>query len=274
MNKFTKSMLATALLIGAGAANAALVTNSSTGDNSMFLSVFDPDFVTNASAGEKGRTFNLDLGVTYNQFVANPTAAISSVNLATAGGSDWTSFMTGAGANLKYVVLGANFQAQSMLTTTNGTGLHTVANDATSALGAFNIREHAQQINVGLVGNSSVINENPVQPVKGQFNANTLLATGYWNGFLGSNPVQSVGQSSDFYKTSFHTIQIDDGFGGTQALDVMTAEDITKLGAFLLSGNTLTFSAAGQTAVPLPAAVWMFGAGLMGVLRSTRRKAA
>jgi hypothetical protein len=273
MNKFTKSMLATALLIGAGAANAQLVTNSSTGGNSMFLSVFDPDFVTNAAAGEKGRTFNLDLGVTYNQFVANPAATISSVNLATAGGSDWTNFMTGAGANLKYVVLGANFEAQSMLTTSS-TGLSTVANDATGALGAFNIIEHANQINVGLVGNSSVINENPVQPIKGQFNAGGLLATGWWNGFLGGNPVQGVGQSAEFFKTSFHTISIDDGFGGVQDLDVMTAEDITKLGAFLLSGNTLTFTAPTVGQVPLPAAVWMFGAGLMGVLRSTRRKAA
>ena len=34
-----------------------------------------------------------------------------------------------------------------------------------------------------------------------------------------------------------------------------------------LAAGTLTYSA-----VPLPAAVWMFGAGLMGVLRFTRRK--
>ena len=40
---------------------------------------------------------------------------------------------------------------------------------------------------------------------------------------------------------------------------------------FNLSGNALAFTPA-VTAVPLPAAVWLFGAGLMGVLRLNRRK--
>jgi len=46
----------------------------------------------------------------------------------------------------------------------------------------------------------------------------------------------------------------------------LAQSDIVQLGQIKLS-------AAGLTAVPLPAAVWMFGAGLMGLLRLNRRKA-
>ena len=63
----------------------------------------------------------------------------------------------------------------------------------------------------------------------------------------------------------------DDGFEVVPRQLFLQA-DVRNLGAISLSGNTLSFQQA--AAVPLPAAVWMFGAGLMGVLRANRRKAA
>jgi hypothetical protein len=52
----------------------------------------------------------------------------------------------------------------------------------------------------------------------------------------------------------------------------LAQSDISLIGAFTLAGNTLSYAPAAVSAVPLPAAVWMFGAGLMGVLRLNRRK--
>jgi len=43
---------------------------------------------------------------------------------------------------------------------------------------------------------------------------------------------------------------------------------------FSVNGNGIGTLVYAPTAVPLPAAVWLFGAGLMGVLRATRRKSA
>ena len=61
-------------------------------------------------------------------------------------------------------------------------------------------------------------------------------------------------------------------------MDQDTGDNIasTFAGSWLLTDSSLTFAApvvvTPPAAVPLPAAVWMFGAGLMGMLRLNRRK--
>jgi len=62
---------------------------------------------------------------------------------------------------------------------------------------------------------------------------------------------------------------VHDGLQGDTGLDAKWT--ILGTADFSLTSNSalLTFT---PTAVPLPAAVWMFGAGLMGVLRLNRRK--
>jgi hypothetical protein len=56
---------------------------------------------------------------------------------------------------------------------------------------------------------------------------------------------------------------------------VTTGTGVTvTLSANVWSLTTTSLTFAAPAAVPLPAAVWMFGAGLMGMLGLTRRKVA
>jgi hypothetical protein len=272
MNKFTKTVLAVAIMAGAGAANAsitAVTTNDGTGSslNEAFLVVYDPNFV---GPGGLGRTYNLDLNITFADILANPSAAFAAYAGPTglALDSSWSTFASGItnASAVKYTIaVGSEDDATTFVTAATKPLANPDPTVLVGQLSASNITLHAREINNGLAAgaNSSVINQVPDNN-SGQATHNGQTFDTLWGSatFNPNGVYNSTGVN--FYKEAY----IFDA-GGTA---LTTQNEITNVGSWILAGNTLKYSAAPVAAVPLPAAVWMFGAGLMGLLRVNRRK--
>jgi len=257
MKQFSKSLLAVALLAATtGAANASIATGSNT-LSEAYLSVYD---------STQGLTFTLDLGLTFADLFnnkANDTFS-KSYDLAalTAGSTSakWSTFATGLNAaTTVYGVVASGTTGKLFATgpdvspakfpsalspNTSITGLVNHINTVNTA----SIADNAGAV-VNTALNLSAIISDADQGNTGQHNQLGAFAT--LNGTKGDAGADiKYGQAGNFYY-----------YQGT-SVPFLAAQQWT------LSGNTLSYSAP----VPLPAAVWMFGAGLMGVLGLTRRK--
>ncbi|MBD9355735.1 hypothetical protein [Methylomonas albis] len=248
MKHFAKTMVAAALLVGAGSANAAIEKNGG-GLNEAYLSAYD---ITT------GKTFTLDTGVTYNDLVANVSNTNYSLNFDLSALTNWTSFITGANTSkIKYAVavgnsvdFGAAITGNAPLAVTQSIlfGI-----DVSSG-----IENHAIDINSRVANvtsqNLSTLALDSDSAGTGQ-HANAASVWGTWI----QDPQANYGDAVGFQ---------------LGVLDQNTGDNIasTFVGQWKLAGNSLTFTAPPVASVPLPAAVWMFGAGLMGVLRLNRRK--
>jgi hypothetical protein len=264
MKKFTKTMMAAALLAGAGAANATIVANTisdgiDNGLNEAFLVVYDPGFVGPAGLG---RTYNLDLNVTFTDILANPVTALQGITL----DANWNTFLsTSTGlTNLKYFVgVGAEDQATSFLTFSEAPQANVDPTVLVGANHAVNTVIHAREINVGTAGaDSSIILQVP-DNFSGQATHDGGAFETLWAGTI-YNVTGTGGQPLNLWKETYTF----DALGNA----ITTQDQITNVGYFTLSADSLSF--APPAAIPLPAAVWMFGAGLMGLLRANRRKLA
>jgi hypothetical protein len=288
-------VLAAALLAGAGAANAT-IANTVGLNNDLFLEVYDPNAV-NADLS-KGRTYNLDLKVTLAAIQTNAASALAAevagLNLST--DAKWATFaggITNPSAVQYLVAVGAGTGSGQTIAITGINAIQpNVDPTITLAPAGDQIQKQAGYINANLTSttNSSLVQNNaPI--LTGQMNNTGLLASTIWTGWSTHNPLQTYGSSVGFWLGGVHTAMVVDpvlysifydptaGAVNDPALwtipqDQFTASDVSKLGTFTLAGNTLTFAAPAVAAVPLPAAVWLFGAGLMGVLRLNRRKSA
>ncbi|MCK9606094.1 MAG: hypothetical protein M0R33_06535 [Methylomonas sp.] len=252
MKHLVKAAVATVLLVGAGAANASIEKNAG-GLNEAYLSAYD--FTT-------GKTFSFDTGVTFNELVANESNAAYSLNFDFSADANWLNFITGATTSaIKYVVAVGNTGDLGAAITSNAQLTPNVENDLGIFFGfdvASAIEKHAIDLNTGLVVNS-LLNESRLSldtdsPLSGQ-HANADSVWGSWIQDPQANYGQAIG---------FQLGMLDNNTGANIAS--------TFAGQWTLAGNSLTYAAA-TSAVPLPGAVWMFGAALMGMLGVSRRKA-
>ena len=122
------------------------------------------------------------------------------------------------------------------------------------------INNHAQEINYGLAQNQSInvsklVADTDADTAKW---ANGLGATpnSIWGSTGGSEAAVNFGEKADFWAA----------FSGVPTTTFLLP------GQWLLSATKLEYKVFQPTVIPLPAAVWMFGAGLMGLLGATRRK--
>jgi hypothetical protein len=287
MKPFNKTLIAAALIAATGAANAAGLVTSVGGGNELFLSVYDQGAaIVDPSTGATtyhGETYNLNLHVTFDQLKAGATTALAAFegagkSLSTdANWTGFTNFMSSNPGTVRYLVAADNYNlpqnSGSEIFVSGSTPLMPDTFNTPLKIADIAIDQHAAQIAAGAGANdSSMIADTGTQKT-GQFNESTgVQASALWGGWgQGSfDPTQAYGTAVNFYQGGVSQVTAPGRGGGS--IDVFTSSDVTNLGQFLLTGNTLTFSAAGVSAVPLPAAVWMFGAGLMGLLRITRRK--
>jgi len=270
MKQFNKTILAVALMAAAGSASAAIVQNN-TSANEAFLVVYDSAYVNGDST--LGRTYNRDLGVSFAQLVA-AGSNMSLLNTDLTGDANWTAFQSGMTGSAQWGVVDGNLADHAAFVTGN---IAPTANvDPTNLIfdaAALKINQHAGEINLGLTGVSSLIKQQPDNGQGQADHAGVLPFSTVWTGIntAGYTALTAFGGNANFYKGSYQLDFVTDysGFGAETLLGtaVTTQADITKVGQ-------LQLSAAGLTAVPLPAAVWLFGAGLMGMLRLNRRKAA
>ncbi len=273
MKQFNKTLLAAALMVaGSATANAGIIANNTDADQA-FLVVYDSAFLNSDST--VGVTYNRNLGVSFTQLVA---AGSDMSLLATNLGADanWTNLMAGITGSAKWTVVDGSSASHGAFMTGGATAPQASV-DPTALIfdaAATQINSHALEVNAGLSGLSSLVKQLPDNST-GQ--ADHALAglpfSSLWTGIntgTGFNPLTAFGSTADFYKGSysFDTTTDFSGFGdfGT---NVTLQSDITKVGQLQLTAAGLSVAA-----VPLPAAVWLFGAGLMGMLRLNRRKAA
>ncbi len=268
MKQISKSVLAIALLAAAGSASAAITANNTSADQA-YLVVYDPGFVNSDTT--LGLTYNRNLGVSFSSILSNP----ASLNTDLSTDSNWTTFKAGETNRAVWGVFNSDYSNHAA-TVTGGSVAPSPNNDVTALSGDFaaiQINKHAVEINQGLTGLSSLIKSLP-DDFTGQadHSADGLPITSVWtgvnpgSGFNAVNAWNGISSTANLYKIGFHFDPTFD-LGFQIGSDVTTQADITKLSQLVLTPTALT-------AVPLPAAVWLFGAGLMGMLRLNRRKQA
>jgi len=249
MKHFGKTLMAAALLVGAGAANASIATGSST-TSEAFLSVYDKS---------QTLTFTLDLGVTIADLINNVANSSYVLSYNLANNAMWTQFATNLDATQTVFGVAVGNGSKQLITGMNAIAPYSTL-VAASAVGTA-IKNHATEINGGQIA------DNP-----GEVLANTAANL---SSLVADSDTPKTGQHNDFNsifgKVSLANANIAYGTAGDFWYYNGTSAHTLAAGKWTLAANTLSYGPA-VAAVPLPAAVWMFGAGLMGVLRMTRRK--
>jgi len=258
MKQFSKSLLAVALLAAtAGAANASIQVGNNT-TSEAYLSVYD---------STQGLTFTLDLGLTLGDLVLNKSneSFSKSYDLAalTAGstGAKWSTFAANLNAATTVYGVVASGTAGKLFATSDTNSTPTKFLTLAVATGAVSkLANHISTVN------QAALADNAGTPEITSLNQSAIVSdsdtanTGQHNQ-EGPFSTLNGGKSNAAADIAYGSIGNFVYYGGT-------AVPFVAVQQWELAGNTLTYTAP----VPLPAAVWMFGAGLMGVLGLTRRK--
>lgn len=262
MKQFSKSLLAVALLAATtGAANASIAVGSNT-LSEAYLSVYD---------SSQALTFTLDLGLTFADLFNNKSieSFSKSYDLAalTAGSANakWSTFAANLNAATTVYGVVASGTAGKLFATSDTNSTPTKFGTLAVATGAVTkLANHIAVVNTAARadnGGSSMIDPTSLNLSAIISDADTAN-TGQHNQegpFSTLNGPKSDAAADIAYGSIGNFVY----YGGT-------AVPFVAVQQWELAGNTLTY--ATPAAVPLPAAVWMFGAGLMGVLGLTRRK--
>ena len=263
--KLSKKLLAVAVLaaVASGAAEARI---QAPGD----VTPSGSELLFNLVNYTTEKSYTLDLGVTIADFLANPTQVLPSLvfdfSVNNANFQQFLSFYT-PGNNVKWGVSGGHTVFNDLPDQATY-GFYTTSVDAVPAVIDENFGDISNTIGVlnEIIGfvqtNDSIAVNNSTFKAKGQ----NGYTGGYGNDFLGALPFTAmgdVGQSLYFVHEGVDDVSYFDGALTTYA----------NKWTFDISGNSASLTYAPvASAVPLPAAVWMFGAGLMGVLRLNRRQ--
>ena len=258
MKTLTNTLVAATLAFGATAANAGLDI-SNTKNSEAFLSVYDSN---------SKQTFTLDLGiagVTAGNLFDNLNNPSYNVNVDLSQFADWNTFVSKADlSNTIYAVAVAgkwDFLPHVFLTGKNTTFFQGKDFNAIDNLGGNAIIPHARNINAD--SNSS---QNPT------VNETTLVEDG--DGHLGHH--EEGGGSGQVWGGASYNINGDygDANGVDFTMSTVDVSDLTNIHAIqdtaafkvYLTGDTFKVSA-----VPVPAAVWLFGSALLGLGGFSRR---
>lgn len=262
--KMKMKTLAAAVVLAAttSVANAAIVTGFDT-DGELFLSVFDP-------SGEI--SYHMDLGITVSQFNADDSSfrsfdLASDANFAGfLGQTDLTYSIAGANT-IPYTTI-AELQTYGIMTTSSQTAMQ--VDDRFLSQGSIDqmmgrVTTQAALLNVRTGGPYSGTNggENgSAVALIGQQGYYDVAGWGDVNGTPGFYAAANVGTAVSFYQVNVSDV------------DFISAVE-TQMGDWLLTTDgTLTYGTAPVSAVPVPAAVWLFGSGLIGLASIARRKKA
>lgn len=253
--KFSKTLLAAALFASAGAANAGIAQGTTDATREAYISVYD---------SVQALTYNLDLGITLADLVANVNNNDYSFNFDLSGDSKWHTFSANLNAGSTVYSIAAGRSTKLAITLQEPVPSPSSNSGSQSSPAAVDL--HAGEINVvsGLTAseNVSTLVSDTDTPQTGQY--------GDFNSIFGT---KSVANASIAYGTeaAFYFLQgttVNRQFGADDGLGFAGGT-----GRWLLAGNTLSFTASPVAAVPVPAAIWMFGAGLLSMLGLNRRKA-
>jgi hypothetical protein len=267
MNILGKSLAVGAMALVATGAQARVASPALSGFESdplgseLFLSVYN---------AEGQISYALDLGIRTKEF--DPTKPLS-FNISS---SAFSSFMAGtsAGQNLVYSVVGANtlfndlpdLDYLGLFVTSKGEPVAQDFNGFTNS--SSKVAQYIDQLNsrsgqlTGTnqqTGNKSVNLDSfstPGTPAYYPVNWGSNLGNSF-----GSSVAVSAGEAAEFWWLG---LPWDDDQG-----DLMPTATLLGSWNFNIAGNAASLEFA---PVPVPAAVWLFGTGLMGLLAAKRRK--
>ncbi|WP_246535070.1 PEP-CTERM sorting domain-containing protein [Methylomonas paludis] len=248
---FSKSLLAVAILATAGSAQATLLN-----DGDAYLQVYD---ATNA------QTYDLNLAAVAGLTLASLKTDTTIITVDLSQDSTWNAFKATLDTGNAVWGVGDSTKTDYQATTT-GTGA-IIPTGTLYSSAAFGVELLEGRVNSSLATSNSVVVADAVADQGGWAIAPGSSST-FANLFAGipsANAGIAFGATGNFYDITGTTT----GSG----IHKTFTEHNNDLGTFSLSGNTLTFTPVAASAVPVPAAVWMFGTGLLGLLGLNRRKA-
>jgi hypothetical protein len=261
MNTLAKIGVASALAMGYVSAHAGAVVPSSSnpGDVFLFADVLSGGSVISAFAADTTVTVNGATGVSGNltngQTLYGPTTNLSSL---IALGSQ-------AGNSIQWAVMGGGGQPSG--------SLQFVTTDTNTSLGTMTGRSGGNTGHwlSGFMNTATLVGNNTGA------NADVLAPSA--NGAGGWDPTILVANASNWYSNG--PTNLVNGLGTSAKLYGVTADSFVStnlvgtsvLGNVTLSAAGLVFSAVTTAPVPLPAAIWLLGSGLLGLFGIGRRKA-
>ncbi len=252
-------------------ANQLYPTNISNGTNEAYLVAFDAGYVNADST--LGRTYNLDLGVTYAQLAANSTTALTAFegagqNLST--DANWVTFIgVGATSQISYAI----YAAGDTVTLANngifvtGTTALTVPLTGSWATSISAINTQASEINYGMLTGVSSVIKNTDLAASGQANAG-IPFNQFWGAFA-YDPTAAYGSSDNLYFGGAHLGSVM-SHGHPTSVQLIAATDIAQVGAFTLSGNTLLYAPVGGTPPNVPPTFTAFNSTIAASLQKAQ----
>ena len=278
MNMKLKALVAVTAMAIAAQANAAIDT-ASTGNGELFLTVWD-----NAAKV----SYTRDLGTNMNAFLV-PAGSVAglhvdgTVNTQFAADANWNTFIGLLGAsgtsNLQWNVgamdsVGAASAGGSRYLTTSNNTVAQLKTTSNSLLNGFAIADgiltganaYGTHVTSGLAGDGSAVNV----VADGSAYAETWYGNDWHGKAVGWTTTTTVDSSLNFF---FLTTSSTAGLSKLNATQYgYTGTDSTFKNATFTLSSTGNLSYDVPPAVPVPAAVWLLGSALVGLVGVARRK--
>lgn len=258
MKTVTKALVASVALAFGAQAQAAIDSDnafapfSGTGAGELFLSVVD-------RGGSAPRSYVLDLGITTANFLANDASYVNNISIA--ADANLQNILNNATGSISWNLAGvynlpdANFNGMGYLSTSPSSP--SIPSGFAGVSGAqTNMGIYLQSVNGS--DTNTAVNTSQIFTAA----ANAFYDTSWGDMWNGAHSTEAaLGGSLGFYY-----VMLQDALADLSGVQKM-------LGEWSLSSNgTLTYTADVGAPVPVPAAVWLLGSALIGMVGVARRR--